>query len=77
MLMDANYFEQVALHGTNHRALNGSNDRLQRQWRNVVLKHMYQLLNGDEGGIQRCIQDALSFHEENVCNVIVKVCAVI
>ena len=78
MLMDANYFEQVALLGTNHRAsLSCSNERPQRQWRNVVLEHMHQFLSGDEGGIQRCIQDALLFHRENGCNVTVKVCAVI
>ncbi|XWS15187.1 hypothetical protein CRYUN_Cryun35bG0072800 [Craigia yunnanensis] len=65
--------DQVALPGTNHHAsLSDSNERLQRQWRNVVLEHMHQLLSGDEGGIQRCIQDALLFHRENGCNVTVK-----
>ncbi|XVE55254.1 hypothetical protein DITRI_Ditri03aG0144600 [Diplodiscus trichospermus] len=65
--------DQVVLPGTNHHAvLNGSNDCRQRQWRNVVLEHMHQLLGGNEGGIQRCIQDALLFHQENGCNVTVK-----
>lgn len=71
-------FEQVSLPGTNHCAsLNGSNDHLQRQWRNVVLEQMHQLLSGDEGGIKHCIQDALLFQQENSCNVIAKVCVVI
>lgn len=78
ILMDANYYVQVPLAETNHCAsLNGSNDHLQRQWRNVVLEHMHQLLSGDEGGIQRCIRDALLFHPENGCNMTAKVCAVI
>ncbi|KAK6246286.1 hypothetical protein QUC31_001057 [Theobroma cacao] len=65
--------DQVPLAETNHCAsLNGSNDHLQRQWRNVVLEHMHQLLSGDEGGIQRCIRDALLFHPENGCNVTAK-----
>ncbi|XVF39233.1 hypothetical protein PTKIN_Ptkin01aG0019400 [Pterospermum kingtungense] len=65
------YTDQVAPPGTNHRAsLNGSNDHLQRQWRNFVLEHMHQSLSGDEGGIKRCIQDALLFHQENGSNVI-------
>ncbi|XP_022768060.1 PHD finger protein EHD3-like [Durio zibethinus] len=65
--------DQVALPGTDHCAsFNDSNYLLQRKWRNVVLEHMHQLLSGDEGGIQRCIQDALLFHQENGCNVTVK-----
>ncbi|GMI78373.1 hypothetical protein like AT1G77250 [Hibiscus trionum] len=64
---------QVALPGTDHCAsLNDKNYRQQRKWRNVVLEHMHQLLSGDEGGIQRCIQDALLFHRENGCNVTFK-----
>ncbi|KAL4310564.1 hypothetical protein GQ457_01G028310 [Hibiscus cannabinus] len=60
--------DQVTLPGTDHCAsLNDKNYRLQRKWRNVVLEHMHQLLSGDEGGIQRCIQDALLFHRENGC----------
>ncbi|XWS25070.1 hypothetical protein CRYUN_Cryun27aG0039500 [Craigia yunnanensis] len=67
--------DKVALPGTDHCAsLNDSNYRLQRKWRNVVLEHMHQLLSGDEGGIKCCIQDALLFHRENGCNVIVKDC---
>ncbi|GMI90840.1 hypothetical protein like AT1G77250 [Hibiscus trionum] len=49
-----------------------SNNHLPRKWRNVVLEHMHQLLSGDEGGIQSCIQDALLFHQGNACNVTVK-----
>ncbi|XVE95570.1 hypothetical protein REPUB_Repub02eG0109600 [Reevesia pubescens] len=65
--------DQAALPGRDHCAsLNDSNYCLQRKWRNVVLEHMHQLLSGDEGGIQRCIQDALFFHRENGCNMIVK-----
>ncbi|TYI82929.1 hypothetical protein E1A91_D05G255500v1 [Gossypium mustelinum] len=33
---------------------------------------MHQFLSDDEGGIRRCIQDALLFHQENGCNVTVK-----
>ncbi|GLT77932.1 hypothetical protein SLA2020_494860 [Shorea laevis] len=36
----------------------------QRQWRNVVLEHMYHSLSDEEGGIQCCIRDALAFHPE-------------
>ncbi|XVF37001.1 hypothetical protein REPUB_Repub19eG0107200 [Reevesia pubescens] len=65
--------DKVTLPGTDHRAsLNDSNYRLHRKWRNVVLEHMHQLLHGDEGGIQRCIQDALLFHRENDCNAALK-----
>ncbi|XP_039013072.1 PHD finger protein EHD3-like isoform X2 [Hibiscus syriacus] len=65
--------DQVTLPGTDHCAsLNEKNYLLQRKWRNVVLEHMHQLLSGDEGGIQRCIQDALLFHRENGCNVTFK-----
>ncbi|KAK8681794.1 hypothetical protein V6N13_054195 [Hibiscus sabdariffa] len=65
--------DQVTLPGTAHCAsVNDKNCRPQRKWRNVVLDHMHQLLSGDEGGIQRCIQDALLFHRENGCNVTFK-----
>ncbi|KAL1171057.1 hypothetical protein V6Z11_A05G253800 [Gossypium hirsutum] len=65
--------DQVTLPFTDHCAsLNDSNYRLQRKWRNVVLENMHQFLSGDEGGIRRCIQDALVFHQENDCNVTVK-----
>ncbi|KAL1100791.1 hypothetical protein V6Z11_D05G253300 [Gossypium hirsutum] len=65
--------DQVTLPFTDHCAsLNDFNYRLQRKWRNVVLENMHQFLNGDEGGIRRCIQDALLFHQENDCNVTVK-----
>ncbi|MFQ6639833.1 hypothetical protein Gotur_015237, partial [Gossypium turneri] len=65
--------DQVSLPFTDHCAsLNDSNYRLQRKWRNVVLENMHQFLSGDEGGIRRCIQDALLFHQENDCNVTVK-----
>ncbi|GMI89563.1 hypothetical protein like AT1G77250 [Hibiscus trionum] len=65
--------DQVTLPGTDHCAsLNNKNYRIQRKWRNVVLEHMHQLLSGDEGGIQRCIQDALLFQRENGCNVTFK-----
>ncbi|KAK8354955.1 hypothetical protein V6Z12_A05G254700 [Gossypium hirsutum] len=65
--------DQVTLPFTDHCAsLNDSNYCLQRKWRNVVLENMHQFLSGDEGGIQRCIQDALLFHQENDCNVTVK-----
>ncbi|OMO57438.1 Zinc finger, FYVE/PHD-type [Corchorus capsularis] len=63
----------VPLAGTDHCAsINGSNERLHRQWKNVVLEHMHQLLSGDEGGIQCCIRDALLFHSENGCNLTIK-----
>ncbi|MFQ6639834.1 hypothetical protein Gotur_015236, partial [Gossypium turneri] len=65
--------DQVSLPFTDHCAsLNDSNYRLQRKWRNVVLENMHQFLSDDEGGIRRCIQDALLFHQENDCNVTVK-----
>ncbi|KAE8659005.1 AMP-dependent synthetase and ligase family protein [Hibiscus syriacus] len=66
---------QVTLPRTDHcDSLNDKNYCPQRKWRNVnvVLEHMHQLLSGDEGGIQRCIQDALLFHRENGCNVTFK-----
>ncbi|KHG16100.1 Cysteine--tRNA ligase [Gossypium arboreum] len=67
------YEQKVTLPFTDHCAsLNDSNYRLQRKWRNVVLENMHQFLSGDEGGIRRCIQDALVFHQENDCNVTVK-----
>ncbi|OMO51433.1 Zinc finger, PHD-type [Corchorus olitorius] len=41
---------EVPLAGTDHCAsIYGSNER--RQWKNVVLEHMHQLLSGDEGVI--------------------------
>ncbi|XVE60255.1 hypothetical protein DITRI_Ditri05aG0114300 [Diplodiscus trichospermus] len=67
--------DQVAPLGTDHcTSLNNSNYSLQKKWRNVVLEHMNQSLSGDEGGIKRCIQDALLFHQQNGCNVTVKDC---
>ncbi|KAK9023617.1 hypothetical protein V6N11_003829 [Hibiscus sabdariffa] len=65
--------EQVTHALTDHfDSLNDSNNCLPRKWRNVVLEHMHQLLSGDEGGVQSCIQDALLFHQENACDVTVK-----
>ncbi|KAK8646951.1 hypothetical protein V6N13_120715 [Hibiscus sabdariffa] len=65
--------EQVTHALTDHfDSLNDLNNCLPKKWRNVVLEHMHQLLSGDEGGIQSCIQDALLFHQENACNVTVK-----
>ncbi|KAJ9146231.1 hypothetical protein P3X46_028521 [Hevea brasiliensis] len=42
-----------------HSSLDGSNDVLRKQCRNVVLERIYQSLNDKEGGIQGCIRDAL------------------
>lgn len=66
-------------------SMNGLNDHLQRQWRNVVLEHMYQSVNDEEGGMQRCIRDAMAFSpdissaemvkESNACNDHTKECS--
>ncbi|KAJ8771690.1 hypothetical protein K2173_026867 [Erythroxylum novogranatense] len=48
---------------------NGSNVVSSRQWRDVVLVHLYESLIGDEGSMNRCILDALMMgaKESDVC----------
>lgn len=55
-----NSAEEVGLHRIDHHArLNGTDGSRHRDWRTVVLKHVFQSLDESEGGIRSCIRDVL------------------
>ncbi|XP_030933927.1 PHD finger protein EHD3-like isoform X1 [Quercus lobata] len=66
MVKGSNSSEQVC------PPMNGSDDCSQRHCRNVVLEQIYQSLSDDEGGIQRCIREALVTNREIDCMMTVK-----
>ncbi|KAJ7965486.1 Methyl-CpG-binding domain-containing protein 9 [Quillaja saponaria] len=47
--------------------VNNSGDCSHRNWGNVVLKHMHQLLGDDKGGIQGCIREAIIYSPKISC----------
>ena len=69
MVKDSNSSEQVCL------PMNGSDDCSQRHWRDFILEQICQSLSDDEGGIQRCIREALVNNPEIDCTMTVKVYA--
>lgn len=46
---------------------NTSDDCSHGQWRNIVLKHLYQSLGDGNGGIEGCIREALIHHPKLTC----------
>ncbi|KAK8576534.1 hypothetical protein V6N13_032455 [Hibiscus sabdariffa] len=61
-------------HGFGYECMNDSGDCSSgsRSGKMLYWITCISYLSGDEGGIQRCIQDALLFHRENGCNVTFK-----
>ncbi|KAI4337875.1 hypothetical protein L6164_016242 [Bauhinia variegata] len=50
----------------------GSNEYSHGHWGNVILRHLYQSLGDDMGGIEACIRKALSYQPKTSCATAVK-----